>query len=61
MSTIARTLPDGFSDLEAYVADWARATRKERYDVRLSKTIEESIFRRRGLRGGGVLARDGFG
>jgi hypothetical protein len=41
MSTIARTLPDGFSDLEAYVADWARATRKERYDVRLSKTIEE--------------------
>lgn len=42
MSTTARTsLPDGFADLEPYVADWARPTRKERYDMRLSKTIEE--------------------
>ena len=41
MSTPTRTLPDGFTDLEPYVSDWARPTRKERYDVRLSKTIEE--------------------
>ena len=41
MATTNRSLPDGFSDLERYVADWARATRKERYDVRLAKTIEE--------------------
>lgn len=41
MSTTAPTLPEGFADLEPYVADWARPTRKERYDTRLSKTIEE--------------------
>ena len=41
MSKSTRALPEGFADLEPYVADWARATRKERYDVRLSKTIEE--------------------
>jgi hypothetical protein len=41
MAKNPRTLPDGFADLEPYVADWARATRKERYEVRLSKTIEE--------------------
>jgi len=41
MSTTARSLPEGFADLEPYVADWARPTRKDRYDVRLSKTIEE--------------------
>ena len=41
MATRARSLPVGFEDLEPYVADWARATRKERYDMRLSKSIEE--------------------
>jgi hypothetical protein len=41
MSTLSRTLPARFAELEPYVADWARATRKERYDVRLSKSIEE--------------------
>jgi hypothetical protein len=41
MPANARTLPDGFADLEPYVAEWARPTRKERYDARLSKTIEE--------------------
>ena len=41
MSATARTLPDGFADLEPYVADWARSTRQERYEVRLSKTIDE--------------------
>ena len=35
------TLPDGFSELEGFVADWAKPTRQERYDVRLSKTIDE--------------------
>jgi hypothetical protein len=34
-------LPDGFTDLEPWVAEWARPTRQERYDVRLSKTIDE--------------------
>jgi hypothetical protein len=41
MSTAAQTLPDGFADLEPYVADWARPTRTQRYEMRLSKTIEE--------------------
>ncbi len=41
MAKNTRTLPEGFADIEPYVADWARATRKERYEVRLSKTIEE--------------------
>jgi hypothetical protein len=41
MPTANRTLPEGFADLERFVADWARPTRKERYEVRLSRTIEE--------------------
>jgi hypothetical protein len=41
MSPVARALPDRFADLEPYVEDWARATRKERYETRLSKSIEE--------------------
>jgi hypothetical protein len=41
MTTATRLLPEGFEDLEPYVADWARATRAERYETRLSKTIEE--------------------
>jgi len=36
-----RTLPHGFADLERFVADWARPTRQQRYEMRLSKTIEE--------------------
>jgi hypothetical protein len=35
------SLPDGFADLEPYVADWARPTRSERYAMRLSKSIDE--------------------
>ncbi len=35
------TLPPGFTELEPYVADWARATRQERYDTRLSKSFDE--------------------
>ena len=41
MSVTPTTLPDGYAELEPWVADWARPTRQERYDVRLSKTIEE--------------------
>lgn len=41
MTTTTTTLPEGFAELEPYVADWARPTREERYDTRLSKTIEE--------------------
>ena len=41
MTTATLLLPEGFDDLEPYVADWARATRAERYETRLSKTIEE--------------------
>ncbi|GAA2415233.1 hypothetical protein GCM10010191_26770 [Actinomadura vinacea] len=41
MPTTARTLPEAFSDLEPYVADWALPTRQERYDMRLSKSFDE--------------------
>jgi len=41
MTTTTRLLPEGFEDLEPYVADWARATRAERYETRVSKTIDE--------------------
>ena len=37
----APTLPARFAELEPWVADWARATRAERYATRLSKTTEE--------------------
>jgi len=35
------TLPAPFADLEPWVADWARPTRQGRYEMRLSKSIEE--------------------
>ena len=41
MAPSARTLPEGFADLEPWVADWALPTREQRYAMRLSKTIEE--------------------
>lgn len=34
-------LPAAFRDLEPYVDDWALPTRQQRYDMRLSKTIDE--------------------
>ncbi|MFJ5306908.1 hypothetical protein [Streptomyces sp. NPDC088350] len=34
-------LPDGFTDLEPYVPEWALPTRQERYATRLSKTLPE--------------------
>lgn len=36
-------LPEGFGDLERFVADWARPTRRERYEVRLSKSYDELV------------------
>jgi hypothetical protein len=41
MTATPATLPDGFAELERFVADWARPTRQERYDARLSKSIGE--------------------
>lgn len=41
MSTATRLLPEGFGELEPFVADWAKPTRAERYAMRLSKTIDE--------------------
>jgi hypothetical protein len=37
------TLPEQFSDLEPFVADWALATRAQRYDARLSKPFDELV------------------
>ena len=39
--TTVRLLPDGFDDLEPYVEEWARPTRRQRYDARLSKTYSQ--------------------
>ncbi len=36
-------LPEGFSDLEPYVADWALATRSERYAARLDRPFDELV------------------
>jgi hypothetical protein len=41
MSTTTGTLPEKFSVLEPWVADWALASRPERYAKRLTKTIDE--------------------
>ena len=37
------TLPQGFSDLEPFVADWALPTRAQRYESRLSKPYDELV------------------
>ena len=36
-------LPQSFSDLESFVADWARPTRAQRYEARLSKPFDELV------------------
>jgi len=41
MSDTSTSLPAGFEALEPWVADWALATRAERYAMRLAKSIEE--------------------
>ena len=38
---MSTTLPTQFAALEPFVADWAKATRNERYAVRLAKSMEE--------------------
>jgi hypothetical protein len=37
------SLPDSFSELEPYVADWALATRKERYAARLDRPFDDLV------------------
>ncbi|HTZ14608.1 MAG TPA: hypothetical protein VMC78_13490 [Mycobacterium sp.] len=37
------TLPEGFADLEPYVADWALPTREQRYAARLQKPYDELV------------------
>jgi hypothetical protein len=41
--TVGNTLPQAFSALEAYVADWALATRAERYGARLDRPFNELV------------------
>ena len=36
-------LPQGFTDLEPFVADWALPTRTQRYEARLSKPYDELV------------------
>jgi hypothetical protein len=36
-------LPQQFSDLERFVADWALPTRAQRYEARLSKPYDELV------------------
>jgi hypothetical protein len=36
-------LPEQFSDFEPYVADWALATRAERYAARLDRPFDELV------------------
>jgi hypothetical protein len=36
-------LPQGFFDLEPYVADWALATRAERYAARVDRPFDEPV------------------
>jgi hypothetical protein len=40
---MTNTLPDGFSELETYVADWALPTRAERYAARLDRPFDELV------------------
>lgn len=37
------SLPEGFSELEPYVADWALATRAERYAARLDRPFDDLV------------------
>lgn len=40
-TTTGALLPEKFSVLDSWVADWSLATRTERYAMRLSKNIDE--------------------
>lgn len=37
------SLPEGFTELEPFVADWALPTRAQRYEARLSKPYQELV------------------
>ena len=37
------SLPQGFSDLEPFVTDWALPTRAQRYEARLKKPYDELV------------------
>jgi hypothetical protein len=37
------TLPQGFTDLDLFAADWALPTRAQRYEARLSKPYDELV------------------
>ena len=41
--TMGNALPQAFSELEPYVADWALATRAERYAARLDRPFDELV------------------
>jgi TetR/AcrR family transcriptional regulator, mexJK operon transcriptional repressor len=41
--TMGNTLPQAFSEIEPYVADWALATRAERYAARLDRPFDELV------------------
>jgi hypothetical protein len=43
MTATSVLLPAGFEDLAPYASDWAKPTRAERYETRLSKTIDELV------------------
>lgn len=43
-TTLGKTtlrVPAEFAELAPFVADWAKATRQERYDTRMSRTIDD--------------------
>lgn len=40
---MGNTLPEAFAELEPYVADWALATRKERYAARLGRPFDDLV------------------
>mgnify|MGYP001071604238 CR=1 FL=1 len=40
---MGNTLPEAFSALEPYVAEWALATRKERYAARLDRPFDDLV------------------
>ena len=40
---MGNALPQAFSELEPYVADWALATRAERYAARLDRPFDELV------------------
>jgi hypothetical protein len=37
------SLPEGFTELEPFVTDWALPTRAQRYEARLSKPYDELV------------------